>query len=184
MAHRYEKTFPGELVHADIKKLGRIPDGGGHRVVVRFQGRQNTRASGHAGGYAYLHHAIDDYSRLVYSEILDDAQTDTAAGFWSRAQQFFAHAGITVHAVMTDNGSYYRPTAFRDALGPMVKHRRRRPYRPQTNGKVERFNRNLAAEWAYAQAYRSDEERARAYQAQCPHVTFSPMEHICHQERH
>lgn len=160
---RYEKTRPGELVHVDIKKLGRIPDGGGHRLWGRAHAKEHTRGGKRGVGYAYLHHAVDDYSRLAYSEILGDEKRDTAAQFWGRARAFFATAGIQVEAVMTDNGACYRSRAFNQALGENVKHRYTRPYRPQTNGKVERFNRTLAAEWAYARPYLSDEERAHAY---------------------
>lgn len=160
---RYEMTAPGDLVHVDSKKLGRIPDGGGHRTVGRAAGKRNTARSG-ARGYAYLHHAIDSYSRVVYSEILDDERQETAAGFWIRANAFFASIGITVTAVMTDNGSCYRSRVFADALGPDVRHRFTRPYRPQTNGKVERFNRTLVQEWAYATAYTSEEARSSTYQ--------------------
>lgn len=114
-------------------------------------------------GYVYLHHAVDDYTRLVYSEQLGDERKETAAGFWLRARAFFTEAGISVRAVMTDNGSCYRSHAFAEALGEGVKHRRTRPYRPQTNGKVERFNRTITTEWAYAQTYLSDEARAATY---------------------
>ena len=163
-AKRYEKAAPGELVHVDIKKLGRIPDGGGHRKLGRQAGKKNNDGHGRGGrGYAFLHHAVDDHSRLAYSEILADERKETAAGFWRRANAFFAAAGVTVTAVMTDNGSCYRSHAFAAALGEAVKHRRTRPYRPQTNGKVERFNRTLAAEWAYAELYSSDEARAATY---------------------
>ncbi|WP_294179616.1 IS481 family transposase [uncultured Schumannella sp.] len=157
---RYEKSKPGELVHVDIKKLGRIPDGGGHRVLGRQAGARNNKKQGR--GYAYLHHAVDDHSRLAYSEILNDERKETAAAFWRRARAFFAEGGIQVSAVMTDNGSCYRSHAFADALDGIM-HRRTRPYRPQTNGKVERFNRTLAAEWVYATAYDSDEARSADY---------------------
>jgi transposase InsO family protein len=158
---RYEKAAPGELVHVDIKKQGRIPDGGGHRVNGRVLGR---KLKGHRGGlgYSFLHHAVDDHSRLAYSEILGDEKKETAAGFWVRANSFFAAAGITVTAVMTDNGSCYRSRDFAAALGD-IRHVWTRPYRPQTNGKVERFNRTLAEEWAYANTYLSDQARAAAY---------------------
>jgi transposase InsO family protein len=160
-ATRYERKVPGELVHVDIKKLGRIPDGGGHRALGRQEGRKHSGKRG--TGYAYLHHAIDDHSRLAYSEILADERKETAAAFWARAKAFFAAAGITVTEVMTDNGSCYRSLPFAAAIGS-AKHRFTRPYRPQTNGKVERFNRTLAAEWAYAKPYASDEARAADYQ--------------------
>lgn len=160
---RYEMATPGELIHVDIKKLGRIPDGGGHRVVGRAQGNRNKQADG-PRGYAYLHHAVDSYSRVVYSEILNDERKETAAAFWHRANAFFASIGVSVTGVMTDNGSCYRSRAFAAALGPGIHHRFTRPYRPQTNGKVERFNRTLLAEWAYATTYRSDEARSATYQ--------------------
>ena len=154
---------PGDLVHVDIKKLGRIPDGGGHRVMSRQQGQANRKTT--RPGYAFLHHAVDDHSRLAYSEILGDERKETAAAFWVRARGFFTEHGITVLRVITDNGSCYRSNEFNDALGVGVKHKFTRPYRPQTNGKVERFNRTLAAEWAYARPYRSEHERAATYQA-------------------
>jgi transposase InsO family protein len=163
---RYEAGHPGELVHVDVKKLGRIPDGGGHRVLGRQAGKRNSDR--HRRGYAFLHHALDDHSRLVYSEILGDERQETAAGFWRRARAFFADAGFDVAAVLTDNGNCYRSHTFARALGG-VKHRRTRPYRPQTNGKVERFNRTLLTEWAYARAYTSDEARAATYGAWLHH---------------
>lgn len=159
---RYERATPGELVHVDIKKQGRIPDGGGHRKLGRTIGNHNNHRQGR--GYSFLHHAVDDHSRLAYSEILGDERKETAAGFWIRANAFFAAAGITVQAVMTDNGSCYRSRTFATALGD-IKHVWTRPYRPQTNGKVERFNRTLAEEWAYAATYLSDEARAATYPA-------------------
>jgi transposase InsO family protein len=172
---RYEVAAPGELVHVDIKKLGRIPDGGGWRAFGRdsAQHRRNGVATERAGrrgapssrGYVYLHHAIDDHSRLAYSEQLPNEKKETAAAFWQRARAFFADAGISVQAVMTDNGPCYRSHAFAQALGPTVKHRWTRPYRPQTNGKVERFNRTLVAEWAYATTYLSNDARAATYTA-------------------
>lgn len=158
---RYEHPHPGDLVHVDIKKLGRIPDGGGWRVLGKARGK---RVKGSAKpGYAYLHHAVDDHSRLVYSEILGDEKKDTASQFWTRANAYFDRCGITVRAVLTDNGSAYRSRAFAAALGESITHKRTRPYRPQTNGKVERFNRTLLEEWAYAQAYCSESERVAAY---------------------
>lgn len=141
---RFEMTTPGELVHAEIKKLGRIPDGGGHRMLGRTVGERNKRTD--RRGYAYLHHAVDSYSRVVYSEILGEERKETATGFWTRAATFFATIGVTVTGVMTDNGACNRSRAFADALGPNVHHRFTRPYRPQTNGKVGRFNRTLLAE--------------------------------------
>jgi transposase InsO family protein len=158
---RYEHAAAGDLVHIDVKKLGRIPDGGGWRFRGHTVGRQNKTRK--PAGYAYLHHAVDDHSRLAYSEILADEKKETAVAFWRRARAWFARHGITIRAVLTDNGNAYRSRLWTKALGKRVKHRRTRPYRPQTNGKVERFNRTLLEEWAYAEEYRSDAERAAAY---------------------
>lgn len=163
---RYEKSRPGQLVHVDIKKLGRIPDGGGHRMLGRTAGNRNNKK--HGRGYAFLHHAVDDYSRLAYSEIHHDERRETAAGFWIRARAFFRQAGFEVEAVMTDNGSCYRSHLFAATLG-QTRHLFTRPYRPQTNGKVERFNRTLTTEWAYARTYTSDEARAADYPAWLHH---------------
>lgn len=171
--HRYEASAPGELVHVDVKKLGRIPHGGGWRTYGRgsaqdLTARRAADAQRRAGaspsrGYRYLHHAVDDYSRVVYSEILDDERKHTAAGFWHRAQAFFHRIGVEVTAVMTDNGSCYRSGEFKDALGEQITHKRTRPRRPQTNGKVERFNRTLMTEWAYARPYTSESAREASY---------------------
>ncbi len=157
---RYERDRPGELVHVDIKKLGNIPDGGGHRVLGRAAGRKNRTNA----GYSYLHTAVDDHSRLAYSEIHADEKKETATAFWTRAHAFFIQAGITVERVLTDNGSCYRSRNWRDLLAAAgITHKRTRPYRPQTNGKVERFNRTLLDEWAYARPYRSEAERRQAF---------------------
>jgi transposase InsO family protein len=165
---RYEHRAPGELVHVDVKKLGRIPDGGGHRVVGRAQGRRNARATTSQRrnnraviGWSYLHTALDDHSRLAYTEILPDENQQTAAAFWARAQAFFTAAGIPVHRILTDNGAAYRSQLWRDTLTAAgITHKRTRPYRPQTNGKVERYHRTLADEWAYAHPYPTDTARA------------------------
>ncbi|WP_404868802.1 IS481 family transposase [Kitasatospora griseola] len=159
---RYEHRAPGELVHVDIKKLGNIPDGGGHRAIGREAGRR-TRSG---AGYSYLHNAVDDHSRLAYSEILSDERKETATAFWTRANAFFARAGITVRRVLTDNGACYKSHHWRDTLTRAgITHKRTRPYRPQSNGKVERFNRTLLDEWAYARPYRTEQERRDAYPA-------------------
>ena len=157
---RYEHEAPGELVHVDVKKLGRIPDGGGHRVHGRAKGNRIKKSA--KPGTAYIHNAVDDHSRLAYCEILADERKETASAFWKRADAYFASCGITVKRVLTDNGSAYRSKVFADALGE-VAHKRTRPYRPQTNGKVERFNRTLEQEWAYARPYTSEAERAAAF---------------------
>jgi transposase InsO family protein len=158
---RYEHPVPGDLVHIDVKKLGRIPDGGGHRVFDRATAARIKKQT--KPGYAYLHHAVDDHSRYVYSEILSDERKDTAAAFWTRANAAFAAIAVTVRRVLTDNGAAYRSKAFADALGEAITHKRTRAHRPQTNGKVERFNRTLAEEWAYARPFTSESERAAAY---------------------
>jgi len=156
---RIEMSRPGELVHVDIKKLGRIPKGGGWRAHGR-EARYLYRRRRTAIGYAFVHSAVDGYSRLAYSEVLADEQGPTAAGFWRRAADFFAAHGVTVERVLTDNGSCYRGRDFAGALGTIA-HTFTRPYRPQTNGKVERFNRTLLAEWAYARPWSSEGQRTR-----------------------
>ncbi|MER6817936.1 IS481 family transposase [Spirillospora sp. NPDC000708] len=169
---RYEHPAPGDLVHIDIKKLGNIPDGGGHRVHGRAIGARNsqrtdtgTRRPGGKPrlGHGYLHTAIDDHSRLAYTEILPDERKETATAFWRRAHRFFTDAGITVRRVLTDNGACYRSHHWRDQLAAdAIAHKRTRPYRPQTNGKVERYHRTLLNEWAYARPYTSESERRTA----------------------
>jgi transposase InsO family protein len=158
--NRYEWANPGELVHVDIKKLGRIPDGGGHKVLGRALGKRNRRRG---VGYWYIHNAVDDCTRLAYSELLTDERKETAASFWTRANAYFGSVGITVQRVLTDNGACYRSHAFAAALGTDVTHKRTKPYRPQTNGKVERFNRTTLEEWAYARPYDSEAERAALF---------------------
>lgn len=159
---RMEMTRPGELVHVDIKKLSRIPRGGGWRVhgrAVAASQHHHTKV-----GYAFVHSAIDACSRVAYSEVLPDERALTAAAFWERAAAFFAALGIVVERVLTDNGSCYRSREFNHALDVVV-HSFTRPYRPATNGKVERFNRTLLAEWAYARPWSSDGQRTRALTA-------------------
>jgi transposase InsO family protein len=158
---RYQRDLPGELIHVDIKKLAAIPDGGGWRV----HGRGNDSHGGHSGvGYRYLHTAIDDRSRIAYSEILDNEQAATAAGFWARAAQWFQAHGINPQRVITENGSCYRSGLWHRtcaATGTTVN--KTRPYRPQTNGKVERFHRILLEEWAYIRLWQSETQRTNAY---------------------
>ena len=162
-ATRYEKDRPGELIHVDVKKIGRIPEGGGWRA----RGRQvRTAASRKARiGYDYVHSAVDDHSRLAYSEIHSDEQGDTCAGFLRRAATNFAGYGIgRIEAVMTDNAwSYTRSAGFSQALADIgAKHIKIRPHCPWQNGKVERFNRTLQIEWAYRQVFTSNDERSAA----------------------
>ncbi|MFG3362676.1 IS481 family transposase [Streptomyces griseofuscus] len=167
---RYERERPGELIHVDIKKLGNIPDGGGHRIMPRQKAADNRQATTDARkggspviGYSFVHTAIDDHSRLAYSEVLSDERKETAASFWQRANIFFSRHGITVERVLTDNGSCYRSRLFAETLSAAgIVHKRTRPYRPQTNGKVERLNRTLLDEWAYVRPYSSNAERTAA----------------------
>ena len=164
---RYERDSPGELVHVDIKKLGRLRDGGGWRVHGRGSASElrakAARNRGERIGHEFVHSAVDDHSRLAYCEVLPDEQATTAVAFWARAQAFFADHGITVERVLTDNGACYRSRQWREHLAAAgINHKRTRPYRPQTNGKVERLNRTLLTEWAYARPFSSGEERARA----------------------
>jgi hypothetical protein len=156
---RYERSAPGELVHVDVKKLARVPSGGGHRV----RGRAAARP-GHRGfGYDFVHAAVDDHSRLAYAEIHPDDSGATSASFLQRAGMFFASHGIAVREVMTDNAFAYRlHRGFQDTVAELgATQVFIRPYRPQTNGKVERFNRTLLEEWAYVRPYRSNGARAR-----------------------
>jgi transposase InsO family protein len=156
---RYERERPGELVHVDVKKLARIPDGGGHRALGRAHA---PHSHGKGLGYDYVHAAVDDHSRLAYAEIHPDERAPTCAGFMHRAGKFFASHGISIDEVMTDNAWAYRHgRAFRDVLAELEAAQVFiRPYRPQTNGKAERFNRTLLEEWASVRAYRSNSHRA------------------------
>lgn len=163
---RYEHDRPGSLVHVDVKKIGNIPDGGGWRYLGRARGRRNSTATRQTGGrlgYAYVHSVIDDHSRVVYSEVHDDETAATAVGVLERAVVWFAQRGVVVERVLSDNGSAYRSRAWQevcDRLG--IRHKRTRPYRPQTNGKIERFHRTLADGWAYARCYTSETQRRQA----------------------
>jgi transposase InsO family protein len=155
---RYERDTPGELVHVDIKKLGRIPDGGGWRAWGRSE-----EVRGRGIGYAYVHSAVDDHSRVAYSEIHPDERGVTCARFWTRAAAWFADHGIVVTGAMTDNAKAYLGRDFAAALAATGTRRWSIPPRqPQINGKVERFNRTLLEEWAYARVWHSDTERSAA----------------------
>jgi transposase InsO family protein len=157
LIRRYEYQAPGELVHVDVKKLSRIPPGGGHRVHGREVRRHRKRGS----GYDFVHSMVDDHSRFAYSEVQPDEQGATCAGFLRRAGQFFADHGIEIERVMTDNAfAYCHSRDFQAVLREMgARHRRIPPYRPQVNGKVERFNRTLLEEWGYVRPYDGNEER-------------------------
>ena len=155
---RYERSRPGELVHVDVKKLGRIV-GAGHRVT----GSRHDRSGQGKKGWEYVHIAIDDYSRLAYAEVLADEKATTAAAFLRRAVRFYRRYGIQVEAVLTDNGAAYIAVVHAIACRRLgIKHLRTRPYRPQTNGKAERFIRTMLAGWAYGAIYGSSSERTRA----------------------
>jgi transposase InsO family protein len=159
---RYQRDRPGELIHIDIKKLGRI-DGIGHRITGDRTGQSNRRSVGRGLGWEYVHVAVDDASRLAYTELLPDERKESAVAFTARAIDWFAAHGAPVERVMTDNGSAYRSFAFRDLLSARgVKHKRTRPYTPRTNGKAERFIQTSLREWAYAQPFASSAERAAA----------------------
>lgn len=160
VVRRYEHARPGDLLHMDVKKLGRIPAGGGWRA----HGRGSDGHGGHSRvGYAYVHSVVDDHSRLAYSEVLGDERAATVLDFWSRALAWYAKHGIAARAVLTDNGPAYRSADFARACAVVgVRHHFTRPYRPQTNGKVERFNRTLLDEWAYVRLYRSERARTQA----------------------
>jgi transposase InsO family protein len=165
---RYERSRAGELVHIDVKKLGRIEGGAGWRVRDRKQhyNRTYTDAAGkrrHTVGWEYVHVAVDDYSRLAYVEVLADETGATAIAFLKRAIAFFARYGIQVERILTDNGSAYRSVVHALACRALgIRHLRTRAYRPQTNGKAERFIRTMLAGWAYGAIYGSSSERTNA----------------------
>jgi transposase InsO family protein len=173
-ANRYERKRPGELLHVDVKKLGRIGRPG-HRV----NGDRRTRSRGI--GWEYVHIAVDDATRLAYVEVLEDEKAVTAAGFLRRAVAHFRAYGIRVERVITDNGSCYRGVVHALACKTLgIKHLRTRPYRPRTNGKAERFIRTMLGGWAYAAIYRNSQERRAAlpgwldfYNHRRPHGSLS-----------
>ena len=166
-AVRYERDRPGELVHVDVKKLGRIPDGGGWRAWGRQMSRTEAKKNARPG-FDYVHSVVDDHSRLAYSEILPDETGDTCAGFMARAAAWFTQHGIEhIDQVMTDNHwSYTHSHAFAEVLEVIgAEHITIRPHCPWQNGKVERFNRTLQTEWAYRQVFTSNDERSTALPA-------------------
>jgi transposase InsO family protein len=187
---RYVRDCPGELVHIDIKKLGRIPDGGGWRAI----GIEN-RGTKQKVGYEFVHSMVDDHTRVAYSEVLEGEDGATCAGFVLRAAQWFATLGFRIDRVMTDNAmAYCRSVVFADAMTDIgAAHKRIRPFRPQTNGKVERFHQTLLKGWAYKRPYTSNQERRDAlgdfihsYNRTRPHSELgglSPMtvlvNHLC-----
>jgi transposase InsO family protein len=167
-AVRYERERPGELIHIDVKKLGRIQEGAGKRVtgIKRNPRRRRRDADGHDRGiigWEYVHVAIDDATRLAYVEVLGDEKAVTAVAFLRRAVAHYASYGMTVEALITDNGSAYRSTIHAIACRTLgIRHLRTRPYRPQTNGKAERFIRTMLGGWAYGAIYRDSTERTAA----------------------
>lgn len=175
---RYERSRPGELIHVDVKKIGRIPDGGGWKAHGRQMGRTFAQKKARIG-FDYVHSAVDDYSRLAYSEILDNEKGLTCAEFLARAAEYFAACGITtIERVITDNHFSYRRSndvaAAIAALG--AKHVFIKPHCPWQNGKVERYNRTLQTEWAYRQVFDSNDDRCAA---------LAPwLEHYNNQRRH
>lgn len=167
---RYEHPHPGSLIHVDVTKFGNIPAGGGWRYVGRQQGKSNRATTdtdrrkgavrGPLIGTAFVHTVIDDHSRVAYAEICTDEKATTAIGVLRRAVAWFAERGANVERVLSDNGAAYRSYAWREACTELgIVHKRTRPYRPQTNGKIERFHRTLADGWAYARMYESTEQR-------------------------
>jgi len=155
---RIHTTRPGELVHIDVKKLARIPAGGGHRMHGRAHVYRDKRRG---VGYGHIHSAIDAYSRLAYSEFAGPETSENCTGFLRRAAAFFAGYGITIERILTDNGSGYRSRLWAIRCAQLgIRHTRTRPYRPATNGKAERYNRTLLDEWAYVRLYGSETERA------------------------
>jgi transposase InsO family protein len=182
-AVRYERERPGELIHIDIKKLGRIERGAGARITGMANRGSRPRRTDALGvsrqiaGWEYVHIAIDDCTRLAYAEVLPDQRTSTVIGFLARAIAFYARYGITVQQLLTDNGGAYRSTIHTIACRTLgIRHLRTRVYRPQTNGKAERFIRTLTAGWAYGAIYRTSAERTAALDGW--------LWHYNHQRRH
>jgi transposase InsO family protein len=175
---RYEHPYPGSLVHVDVKKLGNVPDGGGWRYTGRAQGQQNRKTTAHRTGQrrqtfrnpivgtAFIHTVLDDHSRLAYSEIRGDETRETAVSVLRNAVAWFAARGVRIERILSDNGSCYRSKLWAAACAELgITPKRTRPCRPQTNGKIERFHRTLASEWAYKKFYASDSARRAAYPA-------------------
>jgi transposase InsO family protein len=159
--------WPGHMVHLDVKKVGRIPDGGGWRIHGRDSDQRRAvdraKAAGARGGYVYLHSIVDGFSRLAYTEPLDDEKGATAAGFLARAKVWFAAHGIThVHRVVTDNGACYRSADFARIVGKQTRHQKTKPFTPRHNGKAERYQRILAEEVLYARDYLCEAQRSAA----------------------
>jgi transposase InsO family protein len=167
-AQRYERANPGELVHIDVKKLGKIKGGAGHRMTGRRptakpERRDSDGVRHHTIGWEFVHIAIDDCTRLAYAEVLPDERATTAVAFLRRARAFYRRHGIEIQELLTDNGGAYMSLAHAVACKALgIRHLRTRPYRPQTNGKAERFIRTMLGGWAYGALYRSSKERTAA----------------------
>lgn len=173
---RYERERPGELVHVDVKKVARIPDGGGWRA----RGESVLAHPGSGAGYACLHVAVDDRSRVAYAELPPDEKKGACSAFMGRALRFYAGLGLAVERVMTDNGPAYRSGEFNalpEAAG--ARHIHTRPYSPWQNGKVERMNRTIAQEWQYGRAWESEAERADALSAFIEHYNWERPHSAC-----
>ena len=174
---RYEHEHPGDLIHVDVKKLGKVPDGGGWRYVGKRQGDRNRAATvARTGtprnkhrpviGICYLHTVIDDHSRVAYVEARDDETKETATEVLRNAVAWFAERGVTVHRVLSDNGSCYKSHLWRDTCAALgITPKKTRAYRPQTNGKIERFHRTMSDGWAFARHYNSESARRNALPA-------------------
>ena len=180
---RYERSRPGELLHVDVKRLGRIQGGAGKRVRDGLRKHYNPARIDAEGrrrqtvGWEFVHIAVDDHSRLAYAEVLPDEKTQTAIGFLQRASAFYARYGITIERLLTDNGPAYVSALHAHACRTLgIRHLRTRPYRPQTNGKAERFIRTMLAGWAYNAIYSSSHERTQALDGW--------LWHYNHQRRH
>ena len=175
VVRRYEHPYPGAMLHVDVKKLGNIPDGGGWRFVGRQQGDKNRAATPGKPrnpyhnpklGTAFVHTVLDDHSRVAYAEIHDDETAATATAVLRRAVAWFADRGVTIERVLSDNGSAYRSHLWRDTCTNLgITPKKTRPYRPQTNGKIERFHRTLADGWAFKQLYPTEQARRDALPA-------------------
>ena len=179
---RYERAYPGELIHIDIKKLGRF-DRVGHRITGDRHGQSNARGI----GWEFVHVCIDDASRIAFSQVLPDEKKESATAFLQAAIEYYRSLGVAITRVMTDNGSCYKSHAFREACKALgLKHIRTKPYTPKTNGKAERFIQTSLREWAYARAYPTSEHRKQAlipwlhnYNWHRPHGSLQSMPPIC-----
>lgn len=179
-SHRFERDAPGDLIHIDVKKLGRIPDGGGWRMNGRdsIDHRNDNRAK---LGFDYVHVAVDDHSRLAFAQVLTDERGPTCAKFLMAAADFFAQHGVAIREVMTDNAlNYRRSNDFRAVMATLgAKHRLTRPHSPWQNGKAERFNRTLQENWAYRHPFTSNEQRTEALTPWLEHYNYARAHTAC-----